>query len=414
MAQIHRYQDIEGSSTRALACTNSVHRCRHCITSVFSSCLKRQHTRDRKGTPLGTVFMLGVALLSHGAAASEALGYIPAALDPIERGNLFDTRDLRSDSIDGWALSFDNDVLVPSSRDQDYTYGVSVTISGDVTRDYAVSLDAPLSWLNQRLIPGNGMVTPSNHAIEFGVYGFTPEDITIAEANPSDRPYAGIVYTSAIQELITPNPDVAWRTSLTFGILGLDIVGDLQNDVHKAIGSEEAKGWEHQISDGGEPTARYSIARQRLWHSPVPYLEIKTTAQTSVGYLTEASYGVSLRLGRIASRWQSFNPELTTYGEQANQVVDEQYRSESYWMMGAAVKARFYNAFLQGQFRNSEVEYNRDELNTGILEAWAGYSHSFNSGFRLTYLLRGHTSELRRGDGDRNVVWGGLTLSYKF
>ncbi|WP_350145354.1 hypothetical protein [Haliea sp.] len=81
--------------------------------------------------------------------------------------------------------------------------------------------------------------------------------------------------------------------------------------------------------------------------------------------------------------------------------MDEQYKSDSYWILGAAVKARGYNAFLQGQFRHSDVEYDRGDLNTARVEAWAGYSHSFGNGFRLTYLLRGHTSELERGTGDR-------------
>lgn len=358
---------------------------------------------------ISTVFATCITVLSNGATASEAQSHIPNG-----HNNLFDSRDIDTDGIDGWALSLDNDVFVPSSRDQDYTYGVSITIAGDATRDYAVSLDAPLSWINRHINLSSEMVTASKHAVEFGVYGFTPENISSSEVDPTDRPYAGIVYASAIQELATPNPNIVWRTSLTLGVLGLDIVGDLQNEVHNAIGSEQAEGWEHQISDGGEPTGRYSIARQQLWRSPLPNLEVKTTAQASVGYLTEVSYGISLRFGQIASRWQSFNPELTSYGEQTNQNVDQQYQSESYWMLGVALKARVYNAFLQGQFRNSDVEYNRGDLNTGIVEAWAGYSHSFGSGFRLTYLLRGHTSELKRGSGDRNVVWGGLTLSRTF
>ena len=384
----------------------------------------RQRKRFKILPPTATHNMSAVLMallintLTIGTVASEAY---PSPADnivldemPVEYGNLFDTRKLSKNGIDGWAVSFDNDVFVPSSRDQDYTYGVNVTVAGDGTRNYALSLDGPLNRINRLAGVDNSTTKPVQHAFEFGVYGFTPEDISNPDANPLDRPYASIIYVSGIQELQTPNPNISWRTSLTVGVMGLDIVGDLQNDVHRAIDSQRAEGWEHQISDGGELTTRYSVARQRLWRSPLPSVEVKTTAQASVGYLTEASYGVSLRFGRIASRWQSFNPELTSYGEQTNQSVDEQYKSESYWMLGAAVKARVYNAFLQGQFRSSDVEYNRGDLNTGLVEAWAGYSHSFKSGFRLTYLLRGHTSELKRGAGDRNVVWGGLTLSRTF
>ena len=79
-----------------------------------------------------------------------------------------------------------------------------------------------------------------------------------------------------------------------------------------------------------------------------------------------------------------------------------------------AFKARAYNAFLQGQFRDSDVSYDSDEINHGIVEAWAGYTHSFNDGYRLSYTIRGHSSEIKSGAGDRSVLWGGLTLVKNF
>lgn len=361
--------------------------------------------------------VLCVSALSNGAFANESVASFPDVTGLTSktdtRGNLFDSRNTHDNGIEGWAVSFDNDALVPGSRDQDYTYGLNATIVGDATSRYWVSPNRPLNWINRNIGLTGSSSRPAKQLFEFGLYGFTPEDISNPEPTDSDRPYASLAYVSSIQELNTDDPNTTLRTSLTIGVLGLDLVGNVQKEVHKVTSSEDPKGWNHQISDGGELTARYSIARQRLWSVAVPGVEIKTTSQVSLGYLTEASYSVSLRIGKIASRWQSFNPEVASYGEQSNQSVDEQYQSESYWMLGAAVKARVYNAFLQGQFKDSAVEYDRGDLNTGIFEAWVGYSHAFNRGFRLTYLIRGHTSEVNRGDGDRNVVWGGLTLSRK-
>jgi hypothetical protein len=168
------------------------------------------------------------------------------------------------------------------------------------------------------------------------------------------------------------------------GILGLDIVGDLQNEVHRITDSDRANGWGKQISDGGELTARYSIAKQTRWDLNNPNIELKTSTQASLGYLTEVSWGASLRMGKIASRWQSYNPELTAYGEQSNQSVDDQLVVERYFLLGAAIKARSYNAFLQGQFRDNDFDYSASELNHAIFEAWAGYSHSFRQGYRVS------------------------------
>ena len=67
--------------------------------------------------------------------------------------------------------------------------------------------------------------------------------------------------------------------------------------------------------------------------------------------------------------------------------------------------------FLQGQFRDSTHTYSHDELRPLIAEAWAGYTFAFKSGYRVSYVLRGQSSEIKQGDGDRNIIWGGLVIS---
>ena len=78
---------------------------------------------------------------------------------------------------------------------------------------------------------------------------------------------------------------------------------------------------------------------------------------------------------------------------------------------GFAIKARAYNAFLQGQFRDSSVTYEQAELRPWLVEAWAGYTFAFQNGYRISYLIRGHSSEIRQGAGDRNLIWGGLIIA---
>jgi hypothetical protein len=71
----------------------------------------------------------------------------------------------------------------------------------------------------------------------------------------------------------------------------------------------------------------------------------------------------------------------------------------------------FDNAFLQGQFRNSNLTYEYNGLNYLLFEAWAGYTHSFENGYQIRYIVRAHTSEIKYGVGDRNLIRGGLPLS---
>lgn len=314
-----------------------------------------------------------------------------------------------------WALTLDNDILAPGGRDQDYTYGLNLTYTGRAARDGWWSLDGALGWVDSAL--GNDHLSPvgvNKHSVEAGFYGFTPDEIERGGPRHGDRPYASLVYWSNSRERLDPGRGVAWRSTLSVGLLGLDLVGDLQRKTHAVLGASTPRGWGHQISDGGEPTARYTLARQKHLTTLFDNLEIKTTVQGSVGYLTEASWSLSLRGGQYRTAWSSFNPELVTYGEKTSYTDSGLAVDEHYFWGGVSLKARGYNAFLQGQFRDSEVSFDRDELHSLVVEAWLGYTLAFHEGWRVSYVLRGHSSEVKQGPADRNLVWGGLILSRTF
>jgi hypothetical protein len=345
-----------------------------------------------------------VLLLSTGIAHAELSNEARAELIQKRESN-------RVASESSWSLAFDNDTLVPGSRDQDYTYGINFTYAGKQAENQWASLHRPLDWVDN-LIGFDKIIGPGIKAskIEYGLFGFTPEDITFTAPQQDDRPYASLIYVSSSRENYDSAREVSWQSTLTLGVMGLSLVGDIQEIVHSALGSTEPMGWDNQISDGGELTARYNVSRQSLLLKSASGFEVKSTIQGSVGYITEASWSISTRAGKIRTPWVSFNPELTSYGEKSNPVGRVKF-SEHYGWAGIAFKYRAYNAFLQGQFKDSAVTYSSDEINHGIVEAWLGYTLGFDDGYSLTYSVRGHTSELKHGNGNRNVVWGGLLWS---
>lgn len=323
----------------------------------------------------------------------------------------FDPNYLQDSAETSWAIGIDNDILVPGSRDQDYTYGFNVTFVGQSTEDQWASLHGPLDWIN--LQTGFDNLTESSigaSKTEYGLFGFTPEDITQSGVQSDDRPYASLVYVSSSREQYYPIQEVSWQSTLTLGFMGLSIVGDFQNQVHSAVNGIKPMGWDNQISAGGEPTARYSISRQGLLSKRNSELEFKNTFQASLGYITEASWSLSGRAGNIQTPWVSFNPELANYGEKS--VPNTRVKvTEQYVWAGISLKARAYNAFLQGQFKESSVTYDSDEINHVLVETWLGYTLALTNGYSFTYSIRGHTSELKKGKGDRNVIWGGVLIS---
>ncbi len=324
-------------------------------------------------------------------------------------------------SRSSWAFYIDNDLFALSTRDRDYTGGLSFTLSGAIAERHLFSLGGALNRINQAfaISPTSGEVL---HSFEVGVNAFTPSETDVSAAQHDDRPYASLVYMANSRQYLDHRRRSSVVTTLTLGALGLNIGGAIQNGIHSLVGSDEAQGWDNQISDGGELTFRYSIAHQKTawlrYNGDMQNIEIKTAVRGSVGYLTGATVGVSGRWGRIVSPWWSFNPQLSDYAEKSAPSFAAsntlRHRNEFYLWVGANLHLRAYNALLQGQFRDSAVSYSSDQLEHLLLESWIGITKTFSNGYRVSYLIRNQTSELKVGNGDRAITWGGLIVGKAF
>ncbi|OUS25594.1 hypothetical protein A9Q99_20620 [Gammaproteobacteria bacterium 45_16_T64] len=320
----------------------------------------------------------------------------------------------------GFAFYVDNDLLTPDRIDRDYTGGLALTLSGRRATDYWWSLDRPLG-LAESLF-GLGNLSPNTskrkyqlHSIEFGATAFTPEDVGNSNADANDRPYASLFYISNTRHHINQDKGAAITTALTLGVLGLPIAGDIYNGIHSAIGNDEGEGWSHQIADGGEPTFRLGISRQQLLsahNGKKNSYEFKALTQGSIGYLTEGSIGFTGRWGRINTPWWTFNPANAKYTEKSSTVTPFNRTNDLFVFGGISTHIRGYNAFLQGQWSKSDVSYERNELNTIIHEAWLGVTWGLDEKTNLSYFIRGQTSEIKHGNGNRDPIWGGFVVNY--
>ena len=320
-----------------------------------------------------------------------------------------------------WALYIDNDLFALTSKDRDYTGGVALTLSGKEATTYAVSLDPLLHKINNNIginSTQNTLNPPTLHSFEFGIHTFTPNDTSNRDIVTTDRPYASLAYVANSRQQINRKRRSSIITNLSIGALGLNLGETIQKAIHELSSSDPVRGWKHQISDGGELTARYFVARQKMRYAH--YLdannnyEIKTATRASLGYLTELSWGLSGRWGRIRSPWWSFNPQVSSYADKSAPMANSENtatKKELYFWAGSNIHLRLYNAFLRGQFRNSALTYKDSELERVIVESWAGITMELSHQFRASYFLRGHTKEIKQGEGARNQLWGGLIVS---
>lgn len=314
----------------------------------------------------------------------------------------------------GWSLNLDNDLFTPHKQDRDYTGGLNMTFAGQRVKDWPVSVNGVLSAVNQ----GLGIEHPDSlhlHSLQIGVAAFSPEDIQQAQIVNDDRPYASLIYL-ANSQLQVLNDNTANQTTLTVGILGTRAAQLLQEGIHQLTGSEPPQGWQHQIAKGGELTFKYSYAHQRLWYKQAN-LEIKQSCEASIGFLTEGNSAVSVRWGRISSPWWSFTPDRAEYFAQPSVGLPDQYRyrqPELYLWAGAKVRVRAYNAFLQGQFRDSEFTYPQNDVEPVLVESWLGVTKQVSEHYRLSWVWRYQSAELKQGHGHRDLIWGSVMINRDF
>ena len=323
--------------------------------------------------------------------------------------------------LSGFTLVFDQDAIVfdeytDLNEDRNYTLGLGFSITGADTADnYLADLR---EWIDGRI--GIDSLSTSNplenvNAFDFGMTAFTPGDLEDENVIPGERPYASLFYISSAK-MRAYNDGHALKTRFVLGVLGLDYAGNLQRYLHNDLGlsKKDPRGWANQISDGGELTALYAVERTEVLREDragwIDY-DLTYTVSGNVGYYVDSAIGFDVRLGRITSPYyaHSANP-LSAYnhGNCVSCRADDNFLFFSY-----RIRAVLYNAFLQGQFRDSTHTLDDDEIERILHEAGGGWTYHVLDGFQLTYALNYKSSEIK-GAYARSHWWGGLYFSWNF
>ncbi|MCM8856146.1 MAG: lipid A deacylase LpxR family protein [Candidatus Thiodiazotropha sp.] len=373
-------------------------------TSLLTHILYRFRGARRS---LLTLLLLGI-LVSTTTVAQEQTAV--SGREGFETEELFDT---------GWQFYFDNDISFNDEKDRNYTGGVALTLSGKRTAGYWFSID---DWLNgldrlsgfESLLKGNAGI--NRHALEFGLTIFTPDDIAEQEAISDDHPYANMLFMANSQTTVYSDRGLIFQSTLLLGLLGTAVGEQVQKTIHNLTDSDEPQGWKNQISEGGELTAKYTLSAQKvlLSHQGNISYDIRGGVEAGVGYSTDLNSSISFRLGKLNTPWWSFIPHQSeyislgqTFGDNAQQGANP---AELFVWGGLNLKYRLYNAILQGQFRDSAVTYDHDDLEPLILDGWLGITKTFRNGFGIRFVMRKQNYEIK-GSGRNDPFWSGLIIS---
>ncbi len=315
----------------------------------------------------------------------------------------------QSADANSWTFGLDNDWLALSHRDADYSGGFLFTMSGPASAQFLLSLDPVLGFIDGLWMPGSAPT--SKAALQFGAQAYTPKDKKSRDVVRDDRPYAGLFSLTSTRMTVAGEADPVWSSAFTLGLLGTGLGKNLHRGFHRLIGSDTPNGYDHQISDGGEPTLKYTVRRQALALDSRDLLgqraDLKWGVEGSLGYITEGALLVSGRFGRFSTPWWSLYPERSEYYAPPS----SKYGGDLYLMYGVGARVRGYNSLIQGQFRDSDHTLGGSKLETFIGEAYAGVTWGITSSTSLSYLVRYQSSEIKHGTGSRDIYNGSLYLN---
>lgn len=311
----------------------------------------------------------------------------------------------------GIGIYVDQDFFVPfTNEDRDYTMGVAFEFFWGKDKGLY-----PFDNLVRQAAELLGMTDSDKNIIYsfmLGSLAYTPDDLSDTQPIYNDRPYSSLIYLS--NKRVRANDTDALAAEILLGLIGTNFARNAQSEFHSiyrdiAGTSEpvEPRGWGHQISNGGELTARLRLSNSHLQLSSPGIWDMATTLGLSLGFQTNMSASVAFRLGNIKSHFWSIPFDPVSRGN----FLPDTPKNE--WYFWTALRSHLvgYDVLLQGQFKQSDVKYTTDEIEHWVHDGALGLTLGFGES-QLTLSANIKTPDLKIAT--RNQVWGSINYLYYF
>ena len=311
----------------------------------------------------------------------------------------------------GIGIYLDQDLFVPfTNEDRDYTMGIAL--------EFFWSKDEGVYFLDNLVRQAADLIGMDNadenivYSFMLGTLAYTPDDLSNTQPIYNDRPYSSLIYLS--NKRVRADEKTALAAEVMLGVIGTNFSRDAQSGFHSLYRDiadtkepVEPKGWSHQISDGGELTMRLRLSNSHLLYSEPQLFDIASISSLSLGFQTNASVGLTFRLGKLRSQFWSLPFDPVTRGN----FLPSTPKSEWYFWSALRTHLVGYDALLQGQFKNSDVTFSNDEIEHWVYDGALGLTFGFENS-RLTIAANMKTPDLKIADRDQ--VWGSINYLIYF
>ncbi|MBD80922.1 MAG: hypothetical protein CL840_18540 [Crocinitomicaceae bacterium] len=323
-------------------------------------------------------------------------------------------------SVSGLSLSAGQDAFYPpKNEDRDYTFGIGLGLGGAWVNNKYNPFSWPLKWLHyypRKLFITRGFT--DFHYFQTSLKAYTPDLIQADTVVKNDRPYSSIWFFSFGKKSIDKDEKIFVQSDFRIGILGMHMAREIQTWFHQTERSTKGRqepydpmGWHNQISNGGELTGAYRLT---VGFDPTKNLnsniiQVIPKIELSLGYQTYLGTSAGFRLGKLHSPWWSFHSNPMEFGNTYYKQDDKWF--EVYGFVNGSFRYVFYDALLQGQFKNSY--HTLDASDVVPLQAWLETGLVFRVGFFETWAALNITTPSNRLV-TRDHYWMSLTGQFYF
>ncbi len=268
--------------------------------------------------------------------------------------------------------------------------------------------------------------------ISIQLAGFTPNELRDSLPVIGDRPYSTVLFVGGKFSTINWRRFVNTSASVQIGMLGIyGPAKAIQTSIHSksnqsnTIAPFNPAGWHNQISNGGELTAMFSLLKTKLIASQSLKQKINSGNKKkgwfqcsyiygfNIGYLTQASLGISSRLGIL--HLANFSNDPFNVLSNVSQLTDKKNAEsgkrekicEAYLFTSVVGSATAYNASLHGQIRNTAYRLPYSQTAFFNAQGKIGVGLTLNH-FNLGYFVGIKSPEFWT-DYTRIHYWAGFT-----
>ncbi len=197
------------------------------------------------------------------------------------------------------SVTFENDLFF--GTDRYYTDGVQLLIKQRAIDESSVPV-AFVKTLCRAVRCESDRIEFVRHKV--GQLMYTPSRIAVAESQPFDRPWAGMLYYTREYELLSPSRETRTTLSGTVGIIGPGSLAEqTQKWIHRTFTGATPLGWDNQL--GGELGLMALVEQRRavpaLSTSNAEGVQLKTTGSVrgAVGnIMTFVGIGGTIGVGK--------------------------------------------------------------------------------------------------------------------